>query len=101
MPNLVIREKKVVRFIPRRAAAPAGPPTRPLHAVSARTIASRCLRSYSSRRSILSLGEFVFFQRRAQVYDPRRVVSRSYSFFGVLREAPPATCCALRSPPAR
>src|ERR1700730_651907 len=35
MPNFFIRERKVVRFIPRLAAAPSAPPTRPLHAVSA------------------------------------------------------------------
>src|ERR1700685_109607 len=59
MPNFFIREKKVVRFIPRRAAAPSGPPTRPLHAVTARMISLRCLLSYSSRRLVVSLAEFV------------------------------------------
>ena len=32
-----------MRLIPRRAAAPSAPPTRPLHSVSMRTISSCCL----------------------------------------------------------
>src|SRR6266851_4800286 len=59
MPNFFIRERKVVRFIPRRAAAPSAPPTRPLQAVSARTISSRCLLSYSSATLVWSLGKLL------------------------------------------
>jgi hypothetical protein len=59
MPNFFIRERRVVRFIPRRAAAPPAPPTRPLHAVSARTISSRRFLAYSSETLVLSLCESV------------------------------------------
>src|SRR5437016_1331637 len=53
-----MRERRVVRFIPRRAAAPSAPPTRPLHAVSARMIWSRCFPLYSLAALLLSFGEF-------------------------------------------
>ena len=48
-----------MRFIRRRAAAPSAPPTRPLHAVSACTISSRCFLAYSSTTLLSSLREFV------------------------------------------
>jgi hypothetical protein len=48
MPNFFIRERRVVRFVPRRAAAPSAPPTRPLHAVSTCMISLRCFLAYSS-----------------------------------------------------
>jgi AIR synthase related protein, N-terminal domain len=41
MPNRFMREISVVRLIPMRAAAPSGPPTRPLVTLSRRTISSR------------------------------------------------------------
>ena len=47
-----------MRFIPRHAAAPSAPPTRPLHAVSTRTISSRCFLAYSSATLLLSLRKF-------------------------------------------
>src|SRR5882762_7904055 len=59
MPNLFIRERRVVRFILRRAAAPSVPPTRPLHAVSACTFSWRCFLAYSSETLLLSLRECV------------------------------------------
>ena len=43
-----MRQSKVVRFIPSRAAAPHTPPKDHLHAVSARMISTRCFLSYSS-----------------------------------------------------
>ena len=43
-----MRQSKVVRFTPRRTAAPSAPPTRPRHAARVRVISSRCLLSYSS-----------------------------------------------------
>ena len=55
-----MRQSKVVRFTPRRAAALSAPPMRPLHAVSTRAISSRCLLSYSSATLVLSPCEFVF-----------------------------------------
>ena len=42
MPNFLIREMRVLRLMPIRAAAPVAPPTRPLLSVSARSISSRC-----------------------------------------------------------
>ncbi len=42
MPNFFIRETRVLRLMPMRAAAPVAPLTRPLLSVSARTISSRC-----------------------------------------------------------
>ena len=41
MPNFFMREISVVRLIPMRAAAPSGPPTRPLVSLKRRTISSR------------------------------------------------------------
>src|SRR5258708_39746281 len=38
MPNFFMREISVVRLIPMRAAAPSGPPTRPLVTLKRRTI---------------------------------------------------------------
>src|SRR5580704_3732560 len=58
-PNFFIRERRVVRFIPRRAAAPSTPPTRPLHAVSACMISSRCFLAYWLATLVLSLRESV------------------------------------------
>ncbi len=43
MPSFFMREISVVRFSPRRVAAPSGPPTRPLASLSMRTISSRSL----------------------------------------------------------
>ena len=45
MPNFFMREMSVVRLIPMRAAAPPGPPTRPLVTFRMRTISSRSLAS--------------------------------------------------------
>src|SRR5580700_8417039 len=59
MPNFFIRERRVVRFIPRRAAAPSAPPTRPLHAVSACMISLCCFLAYSSATLVLTLRESV------------------------------------------
>ena len=46
MPNFFMREISVVRLIPMRAAAPSGPPTRPLVTLRRRTISSRSSASY-------------------------------------------------------
>src|SRR6202040_2873672 len=59
MPNFFIRERRVVRFIPRRAAAPSDPPTRPLHAVSACMISLCCFLAYSSATLVLPPHESV------------------------------------------
>src|SRR5580700_5944056 len=41
MPNFFMRDRSVVRLIPMRAAAPSGPPTRPLVTLRMRTISPR------------------------------------------------------------
>ena len=46
-------------FMPRRTAAPSGPPTRPFDSVRARTIPARCFLAYSSATLLLSFREVV------------------------------------------
>ena len=41
MPSLIIRDCRVVRFMPSLAAAPVGPPITQLVSLSARTMCSR------------------------------------------------------------
>jgi len=67
MPNFLIRETRVLRLMPIRAAAPVAPPTRPLLSVSARSISSRCLLAQLSVTLLFCLrASTAFFRNRAR-----------------------------------
>src|SRR6266481_784339 len=68
MPNFLIREMRVLRLMPMRAAAPVAPPTRPLLSVSARTISSRCFLALSSATLLFCFrASTAFFRNRARL----------------------------------
>ena len=66
MPNFFMREISVVRLIPMRAAAPSGPPTRPLVTFRVRTISSCASASRCARHRSLSAVETQFSDRSLQ-----------------------------------
>jgi len=71
MPSFFIREIRVVRLIPIRAAAPSSPPTWPLLSVKAWMMVSRCLTCRSEAADLLSRAVSVSLTMRAMSSRPR------------------------------